>query len=523
MKIFIFGELNASNVKKICPDATILKRRTIKGYTPHCSKSGKSFIKEGDGEVRGVIVDCSPADLWNLDQWKDVLFLRRKALDKEVSAYFPIYETQDEGNPPFASEKMIDEFVARDRGTEHASLKMADVHMLIPGYCTRKPEDKKGAVLGHSLQEAIGEVNSNEFNSDFLKESHRYALGKIEIVTKDGYVQDAVLTLMSHKVMHLCVIDIFVPAIVASTHEVLESYCGDFLKLKYEGRALSIDELCDLIGVKQCGARRSMVFSYELIKEEPLLNLLVNEESPMGKIMGTHFKNIVNTNIAQYDTAEVYVSSVTMVEMTDKIENDLDERIKSQAVEIFFVEMLLLQDAAVSKMYERVQREIEIERANPLRKDGGKIIAELIDEAAYTANFTDYQQFYYPTVRVSAKKVAKAFGMDEITKRYERNRKLLEQMIKDHNTEIERKENRIKNSLLIILTLLSGIKTIYEAFNNFTGSKFVNIAYYVAVAVMIIGIIVYFGIRSLARRQMIKNAEKKLQQRKDEDYTWHND
>ena len=522
MKLFLFGELNGENVKKICPDASVLQKRTLKGYQAHCTRSGRGFLKKGEGEVDGFLVDCSSADVWNLDQWKEVLYLHREEMEDGLFSYFSIYE-QDDRSIAFACEKALDEFAQKEQSVKQTSLKMADVHLLIPGYCVKKPICEQNAFLGQMLQNAISRVNADEFNSSFFKECARFALGEIKIIARDGFEQNAVLTLMLHKETRLCVVDVFVPAIVASAHELLEGYCGDFIKFKYQGKEVSIGELCDSIGVKQCGARRSMVFSYELIEEESLLNLLVNEEKPMGKIMGSHFKNIVSTNIAQYDTAQVYVSSVTMVEMTDRVENDLFARIGSQAVEIFFVEMLLLQDAAVSKMYERVQREIEIEREHPLRKNGGKIIAELIDEAAYATNFTDYQQFYYPTVRVSADKVAKAFGIDEITKRYDQNKEILEQMIKDHNAEIARKENRIKNGLLIIITLLSGLSAIYEIFNSFTDSRFLHIAPYVALAMIVVGVLLYFIVLRCIRSRIIKNFKKKRKQRRDEDLEWYSD
>ena len=51
-----------------------------------------------------------------------------------------------------------------------------------------------------------------------------------------------------------------------------------------------------------------MVFSYGEVTEEELVNALANEELPMGKIQGDLKEKIVCENIAQYDTAEVYVS-----------------------------------------------------------------------------------------------------------------------------------------------------------------------------------------------------------------------
>ena len=321
--------------------------------------------------------------------------------------------------------------------------------------------------------------------------------------------------MMKHKVTNLCVLDIFVPAITISANKMLERFCAGRLKVNYFDIDMNLNELCSKLNITKFGKRSSMVFSYDNLSEEKLLNILVNEENPMGKIVGTHFKNVISDNIAQYDTAKVYVSSVTMIELMKDTENDLFERINSQAIELFFVEMLLLQDAAVSKLYDKVLNEIEEERKNQIRKNQGKVLRELVKEASFAINFTDYNQFYFPTVRVSALKVAKAFGIDEIEEKYERSKKILEQMIKDNSIDIAAKENKIKNSLLIIITILSGIKTIYEAFSNITHYKYENIAYYISVAIMFIGIIVFFAVKKIVRVHTLKIVKKNNKTEKD--------
>ena len=438
MKIFLFGELTTNNISKLCPQSKLLGKFTIHGYKAYYNQDGKSFLKQESGTEAGFLIDCDGVDLWRLDQWKNVLSLKKGVINERegIFSYFSIYNYIENHPSNPSNEDDISDFVARFESNK--SLRMADLHLLVPGYCQTKPQIDGQAYLGEILSNSIQLSNDREFNSDFLKNCERYALGRIDIKNYDGSHQPAILTLMCHNETRLCVMDIYIPAISTSAHKVLESYCGGILVLQYKGIEFNIESLCSHIGVAQYGGRRSMVFSYEKLEEESMLNLLVNEDVPMGKIMGTHFKNIISNNLAQYDTAEVYATEVTMLEMTDKIENDIFVRMQAQAVEIFFVEMLLLQDAAVSKMYDRVKKEIALERENPLRKNASAVISELIDEATYATMFTDYKQFYYPTVRVSADKVAKAFGIDDIQQKYANNRVLLEQMIKDHDAEISK-------------------------------------------------------------------------------------
>jgi len=88
-------------------------------------------------------------------------------------------------------------------------------------------------------------------------------------------------------------------------------------------------------------------------------------------------------------------------------------------------------------------------------------------------------------------------------------------MIKDNSIDIAAKENKIKNSLLIIITILSGIKTIYEAFSNITHYKYENIAYYISVAIMFIGIIVFFAVKKIVRVHTLKIVKKNNKTEKD--------
>ncbi len=505
MKIFLFGEFNKDNILKLCPAVTAIESAVLRDYFICCDANGRGFLKKAQGAVaEGFFAECMAEDIWKLDQWKNVLALCKKEIeDVGGFSYFSIYDGEGEDNAFFASEESIDTFVCRIGA--HGSIKRSDVHLLIPGSTDTDFEKIPQAFLGKLLQDSITEVNSKEYKSDFLKDCDRYALGRIAVLGYGDTVQNAVLTVMKHKMTGLCVVDIFIPAATESTHEILEAYRGNELIVEYRGERFDIEGVCRRIGVDIHGSPRSLVFAYEELSLVQRINLLANECTPMGNIVGEHFEKLATENIAQYDTAKVYVSPVTMLEMTDAIDNDIFSRIRSQAIEIFFVEMLLLQDAAVSKMYGRVKKEIELERFSKARKDADKIIGELINDTTYALNFADYQQFYFPTVMVSAERIAKAFGIDRIHEKFEQNRKLLENMIAGHKAEIDKKENAIKNNLLAVLTVLSGISTVY---GFFTLLKDGNLWLYVAMSVVMLGIAMYFGVSAHLRRKANKRNQR---------------
>ncbi len=476
MKIFIFGELDASSILELCPDATLVcEDYALSGYSIHYSSNGRAFLTKDTGEVHGALIECDKSQAWIIGQWKGVFQIRISQLsdlDDEIYSYLSVYECESTEYTVAG----IDEIRAfRELLNSNQSLKRADLHLLIPGYFTKGtlPSSFERSYWGKMLQEQIDASASSEFNSDFLKNTQRVSLGEIEIILddyngKEAFVQKASLTLMCQNDTMLCVADIYIPACVGSAHRILCEYCGAFIKLRYGGENMSINELCDRLNIIQYGARRSMVFAHEELNDELLLNILVNEEAPMGKIVSSHFRDIINNNVAQYDTARVYVSESTMIEITSNGSPLLEERIESQAIEIFFVEMLLLEDASVSKIYSRVKEAIADERKNGRTKANGKVITEIIEESSYTTFFADYQQFNFPTVRVSARKIAKAFGIDEIREKYDKSRQILEDMIERHNTEIEmhnsdisKHQERIENLLLLLLAVLSGVDPLH--------------------------------------------------------------
>lgn len=511
MKLFLFGEFCVETVGKMLPSSVVLEESyVLPGLCVCCNSEGRGYLRPGAEGAHGFLLDCSPQDLWVLDQWKNVFLLQRAEFADGIVSYVSIYG-EDRLGDSYASATQVEEFFAAR--ASFCGLKRADVHLLIPGYSLHQPPEAEHAYLGKMLQQCIQKSTEAEFNSDFLKDTGRFGLGNIGIVLSDGTVQQAVLTLMRHNTTKLGVLDVYVPAATGSTHGILGSFCGEYIRLLYNGKELSLRDLCGVVGLRPYGSRRSMVFSYEKLTEEQLLNVLVNEEFPMGKIMGSHFKNIIQNNVAQYDTAEVYVSEATMIEITDRIPDCLMDRIASQAVEIFFVEMLLLQDAAVSKMYDRVQEEIEKERNSPFRKDTGKVFEQLLEESSYALNFTDYQQFYYPTVRVSAWRIAEAFGIDAIREKYNRSKEILENMIDRHNAELAKNEDKIENRLLLILAVISGIEPLQIGLNLLLENE---VAAYLLSLALLAGLWLCFTcLRKWKRHRMqkkmhsLQNAERK--------------
>ncbi|MCL2177209.1 MAG: hypothetical protein FWB72_04620 [Firmicutes bacterium] len=394
----------------------------------------------------------------------------------------------------------------------YKSIKRADILLMVPGFFNSKFPRGIKHEIGNFLNYKIQVAAENEFAGDELKNNHRETLGVATIFYKDlsGNInptkQEIVINILINKESNYCVLELYIPEIKICTHEVLDWYCGNMLLLNISGRTLSLNEYIESIGMSAYGDRRSLVFvNNEPVCDESLYNLLVNEARPMGAIMGEHFKKLALRNLAQYDTARVYASERTMVELVKNPPIDLKERIATQALEVFFVEMLLLQDAAISRIYSRVKKLAKEERRKPFSKKTKMEMDELLSEMIFVYEFANYKQFHYPTVRVSAENVAKALGVAAIQNKVVQSKSLIKQTMDNNARKLEKRENSIKNILLIALTLISGANTIATVINIMFDDVSLRYAYYIAffatavaavIFLFVLRIFVKFGGRS---------------------------
>ena len=143
---------------------------------------------------------------------------------------------------------------------------------------------------------------------------------------------------------------------------VLQYYCGERLIYNLDGDPVELSGLAKKLEIQLYGRKRSMVFAYGDVSKQAIINALANEDNPMGNIGGIFARKVEMENIAQYDTAQVYVSTATMFEKCNDSPENEEDRMTYQAIEIFFVEMLLLQDAAIDKIYMDIKDEEERQR-----------------------------------------------------------------------------------------------------------------------------------------------------------------
>ena len=225
--------------------------------------------------------------------------------------------------------------------------------------------------------------------------------------------------------------------------------------------------------IRKFGKKRSMVFSNNLVKNIEIVNALANEEYPMADIKGDFEKIVSDKDIAQYSTAEVYLSEDTLFEKCNEFSVFNQERIAYMALEMFFVELILFYDAAIDKIHKKLQTERKKQaesREKGKNKEVDNINVNIIDELCFEMDkamkFTDYEHFLFPTVRMSARKISKGFGIDRIFEKYEENKRILESMISANEREIEERQEKFLLLLSIFATVQVFSDVITDALPN---------------------------------------------------------
>lgn len=477
-------------------------------YSVRYLERGRLCLCRGEG-TDGVAVEISDEEKWLLDIWQDVFETEcrptgiRCSGGEEAFSYFPLT-----GAPEGSEELKADGGAAAETAERWrtSGIRCADIFLMIPARLRGAAPESRPCRLGERLSDALADVCRGEFSGDYPSELSRTVLGRVDIeIDVDGETcrLRAFSELVTHGSTGFSVIELGVPCCGVCGTALLNSWTGDAAAIISDGKRMSAAEYASSLGADACGTRRGIVFSYSPLSEETLLNALVSEYKPMGKIVGSYFKNLALDDLAQYDTADAYASQMTFVEIIRAFEPDIMKRIEYQAIEIFFIELLLMQDAGVSSVYARLLAEEKIQREGGYDVKASKKTFEDINfDMSQIQRFSDYGSFRYPTVRVSAERIAKAFGIDRVFERYERNREMLDYMLSVNIQREERRDDAFKNGLLLVLTLLSGLGPIDALVNDIAGRP-IGHSYSIASAAAFGVLALYFVLRAIRKGMRI--------------------
>lgn len=462
------------------------------------------FEQNADNTETFDLVEMSDEEIWELDKIQTGIVLAKQTVKIESESIiktddkdcFIYVRRQDDIDPA-----SFDHFERVVSYKKEKQLNASDLYLFIPGKTEKQSKaweelPEVNSEFFNIFKDNIQEIIRQEYNSDYVKKLDRKCIGKVTLEledTVDGniYYQDAVAGIVKHET-GFCIMEIMIPNCSIGGVKLLNYYCGNMLNILYNNEAYSVEDFMLHLKLRRYGKKRSMVFSYDEMTEEEKINTLANEEFPMGVIGGDFLEKVRCENIAQYDTAEVFVSNETMLENCKDINIFGDERLVYNAIEIFFLELILFQDAAIDKIYIDLQNESDKQRGFRDISNATERYEQLSFDMAQAMRFGDYNQFNFPTVRSSAKRIAECFGLDQVFEKYQVNKELLATMIESNKRKVSERQNRIKNIFLLLISAVSVVATVGEILDAWLSNEQTKVnAYLIALGIVSLGFFVY--------------------------------
>lgn len=320
-----------------------------------------------------------------------------------------------------------------------------------------KAAEKKENVYCEHLKERIRANNEEELDGEFFRGITRINLGAVTVsipVEQPSCSQEGFAFLSVHEqtkaaMVAIVIQDLHIPGLLLNNY-----FAGDCLTVGNGEAGVPVKEWMEKQNAQAYGTPKSLIISYEEIPKEEVIQYLACEASPIGTINGTVLHQWSQENIAQYDMATAYASDRCLLEITPKVDRDRIARLDQEAVELFFLELLIMQEAAISRVSYRVY---ELFHDGAFRETGKKIQTKLYDlnlEAANAVLFVNYKKLRYPVTRLSARHIGERFGVAEELEHYQNCRALLEQMIAINTAEEEKIDGDLMSLLLLFLTMV---------------------------------------------------------------------
>jgi len=349
-----------------------------------------------------------------------------------------------------------------------------DVFLMIPSDLTNYKNVEVKNEIGEYLIKQVEQNNNLEFKGDFIKCLDRHVIGTYNlssILTKEQ--EEAIFTITRHPETDNGMLCIYIPLIKNEPAELLQSLvAGMFVMEINGGKYITLNDYLISKNIVISGTPKGLVFVDGELSQDEIVKILACECDPVDRIIGHQLVERASINITQYNSAKVFCSENVLLELQKNFNMDHKARIANEAIEVFFMELLLLQDAAISRICNKIIKELELEIKNPTRKDNIQILDELSCETAQAILFLDFNYFIYPTVRNAAEEIAKNFGLNKLIDKYNRYKDSLETLVNIHSNRVDEMENSNMNILLLVLTLTQVIPILAELFTSVFENRF---------------------------------------------------
>ncbi|MFI3162967.1 MAG: gamma-glutamylcyclotransferase family protein [Bacillota bacterium] len=472
-KLFVYGTLtNDCICKKLIGRVPQSIPAVLQNYTIDASEEYYDIVKKNGSLIKGRVLLLEECELLKLDQWEEMpLYVKQfvkvkysqsnNETEEDVLVYIKseksvkgLIELIDFNSISNSSDiqSEVDAFV-RTRGD---NVPISDVYLLYP------IEIVSDGILKKQIKEdMVGKYFCDEMNTivDFeykhntmSRPVHEY-LGNVTLSSncmQDGVTnfETKVKLFISRTVCDdIGVLIISAPVFISDPCYL--NFCGISEMLDINGESLET-YLKNHCGIRILDIHKIAVFSSDKWVHKDIKKLFAGEVNPIGELVGKTICHDASINIAQYSSAEIYASTIGVLEIPNVFNSLFLERIQVQCLTLFIVEVFLYQFATISLHNERLAGLIK----NTKKVNIENLMIDMRKSLAIEQGYWSLDNYKFPISKFLADQISKSMRISDLNEQMMNNDAIAEQLVNIRYSLKENVKMKVLNRLLLFLAIV---------------------------------------------------------------------
>ncbi|MBQ3301695.1 MAG: hypothetical protein IJH04_06095 [Eggerthellaceae bacterium] len=264
--------------------------------------------------------------------------------------------------------------------------------------------------------------------------------------------------LAAHLKTHMFVLSVFLPDYPYSSTQMEDQVSFGYLKIrnpKNPGEYIPFYEyLLQTYGLHACGQAKCVLYMSNKPKDERELQDILAAEAYDNyetdySISSDELKELCETNRAQFDDYEAYLSNRAIAYIHEEYSDSVLERVEDFADYLFIVIMTLFQNTALAKVNMKVTHLLETDGdVTPRAK------LDIDREYGRTIRFWEMQNFKYLSSQMESAVIKEAFLNQELKDSYAEHQEYLEHVVEVKAAIADNRNGMIINVVAIILAVI---------------------------------------------------------------------
>ncbi|WP_146003617.1 hypothetical protein [Kineobactrum sediminis] len=318
---------------------------------------------------------------------------------------------------------------------------------------------------------------ASEISNQMKKELRRACIGEFQFVCHDHeetcnteqIVRPGVVFIALHPHTGLAVVTIVFHGVELPASQLLDQVSKEEILCR---RAGAVSEpgnfeilLREEYGLIKTGTSRVCLSATQENKpQDDVARYYLAGETYRSENMGAALKpgaflEQIGQDVAQYDSSEIYVGKNNILRIDTRANNSAEiPAVFSDAALLFIIELIVFQDAAVSRTNTKVVQKIGHEDRVPM-----KFLEDCSNEFGRTMAFWNIRVFRFITAQTLADIIAVRFETRADLAAYRENQQFLEHKINIRYALATEAENRVLNTIAVLLFVFEALPAFYRA------------------------------------------------------------